>query len=256
MDENTKRLQDIATDILKCFHDTCEENDIRYSLAYGTMLGAVRHGGFIPWDDDVDVFMTYEEYEKFKNVFKSDKYELLDWDIDKDYPYLFPKLRKRGTTLIERDISELNYNIGAYIDLFVLYPVPDGILGKIKNMRFFINYKLYRLKELNLSAMGTATRAVARIAKPFLRLRRLIVRLNKIFRKSRGDLMRDVSILDRRYFIKTEYMNDLVKIPFGDLEVYVFRNAHEVLTNYYGDYMQLPPEDRRVSVHNFYKLDI
>ena len=256
MDENTKKIQEIATDILKCFHDTCESNGIRYSLAYGTMLGAVRHGGFIPWDDDIDVFITLEEYRKFKSVFESEEYELLDWENDKNYPYLFPKIRKKGTTLIERDISDLNYNIGVYIDLFILYPVPSGVMGKIRNLRFYTNYKLYRLKELNLGAMGGATRAAARILKPMLNLNRIIARANRIYQKSRGDFMRDASILDKKYFIDINDVNDLVKVRFEDIESYIFKNHHEILTAYYGDYMQLPPEDKRVSVHNFYKLDI
>ena len=256
MDEKTAAIQRVACDILKCFHETCEANGIRYSLAYGTMLGAIRHGGFIPWDDDVDVFMTQEEYKRFKSVFKSEEFELLDWENDKRYPYLFPKIRKKGTTLIERDISDLDYNIGVYIDIFVLYQVPSGFSRRIKKLRTTVAYKLYRLKELNLGAMGGATRAVARVAKCFLNLNRLVAKNNKIYAKSKGEQLRDTSMMDERTYLKTAEMESLTKVKFENIEAYVCENYHEILTRFYGDYMQLPPEDQRVSVHNFYKLEI
>ena len=257
MDENTAAIQKVACDILRFFHRTCEENGISYSLAYGTMLGAIRHGGFIPWDDDIDVFMTQEEYKRLKEVFASEDFELLDWENDKKYPYLFPKIRKKGTTLIERDISDLDYNLGVYIDIFVLYEVPNGALDRrIKALRTKVAYKLYRLKQLNLGAMGRATRTVARIVKPFLSLNRLIAKNNRIYARSKGDHLRDTSMLDPNTYLKTEEMRSVKKVAFEDIEAYVCENYHEMLTRQYGDYMQLPPEDQRVSVHNFYKLEI
>lgn len=257
MDEKTVAIQKVACDILRYFHQVCEKNGIRYSLAYGTMLGAIRHGGFIPWDDDIDVFMTQTEYKKFKEVFESDEFELLDWENDKKYPYLFPKIRKKGTTLIERDISDLDYNVGVYIDIFVLYEVPDGSFSrKVKKLRTKIAYKLYRLKQLNLGAMSGATRAVARVAKPFLSLNRLIAKNNKIYARTKGEYLRDTSMFKEHLYLKTEEMDDLKKTAFEDMEVYICENAHEILTRNYGDYMQLPPEDQRVSVHNFHKLEI
>lgn len=256
IDENTKVIQNIACDILKSFHETCEKNEISYSLAYGTMLGAIRHAGFIPWDDDVDVFMTLDEYEKFKRVFKSGEYMLLDWDIDKTYPYLFPKICKRGTTLIERNISDLNYNVGVYIDIFVLYQVPNGLARVIKKTQTMIAYKLYRLVELNLEVMGTSTRVVARVAKRILSLNKLIIENNRIYKRSKGELLRDTSMLDESTYLKIDEMNKLKKVAFENIEVYVCENYHEILTRLYGDYMQLPPEGQRSSNHDFYKLEV
>ena len=78
----TREIQKNVYPILEVFHATCERHQIKYSMAYGTMLGAVRHKDFIPWDDDIDVFMLRSEYEKLQAVFKSDYYELLDCEID------------------------------------------------------------------------------------------------------------------------------------------------------------------------------
>ena len=256
-DELTKKIQENAYQIFAAFHNICEDHQIKYSMAYGTLLGAVRHKGFIPWDDDIDVFMTQEEYKKLKKAFKSEEFELLDWENDKKYPYLFPKIRKKGTSLVESEISDLDYNLGVYIDIFILYQIPNTVISqKVKALHTKIAYKLYRLKQLNLSSMGRATRIVARLAKPFLNLNKLIALNNKIYARSTGDYMRDATMFDPRTYIKTEEINSLTKIVFEDIEAYVCTNYHEILTRQYGNYMQLPPEDQRVSVHNFYNLEI
>ena len=126
--KNLDSLHAVLHEILDDFDSFCRSNDIQYSLAYGTVLGAVRHKGFIPWDDDLDVMMTRENYNKFLTLFKNnEKYTLQKEQID--YPLYFSKLRKNGTTFIENIKYRKkwkNIHQGIYIDIFPLDKVSSN----------------------------------------------------------------------------------------------------------------------------------
>ena len=119
--------------ILKDFIQICEENNIQYFLDGGTLLGAIRHEGYIPWDDDIDVMMLREEYDKFINFMEknpSEKYDLLSLETKKDYIRAFSKLSLKGTHVEEYTDINTDYKIGISIDIFVLDYVPDKYLKK------------------------------------------------------------------------------------------------------------------------------
>ena len=252
----TAEIQKTAYGILKEFHNVCVVNNIKYSLAYGTLLGAVRHKGFIPWDDDIDVFMLRSEYNKLRSVFVSKSCELVDCDKDDEYPYLFPKIRKKDTTLIEKEISYLNYNIGVYIDIFVLDEVPRcKIKAYIKKLSLKIKYKKYRLCELNLDSINPLLRIVARLVKKFSSCNKLAKKCDNVYKNAKGDFLRDVTMPNKRYFISKEYMEKLIQMQFGDDCFSGSEKYDELLTSFYGDYMKLPDEKDRVSNHSFYKIE-
>lgn len=126
-------LHKTLLEILNDFDSFCRSNNIQYSLAYGTVLGAVRHKGFIPWDDDLDVMMTRENYNKFLWLYKdNEKYTLQKEQID--YPLYFSKLRKNETTFIENIKYRKkwkNIHQGIYIDIF-----PEDKVAKNKFLCF------------------------------------------------------------------------------------------------------------------------
>ncbi len=225
-------------------------------MAYGTLLGAVRHGDFIPWDDDVDVFMLRSEYEKFKEIYKSDCYELVDSDIDEKYPYLFPKVRKKGTVLIENNISDLNYNIGLYIDIFVLDEVPGGLRAALKKTEFLIKYKMYRLCTLNISNINRVLRIPARLLRKCIPYNKLAKSCGEVYKNEKGSLLRDSSMVDEKTYLKKEDMNKLELLQFGEDRFMGTSNYDSLLTRLYNAYMNLPPEDQRVSNHSFYKIEL
>lgn len=126
--KNLDSLHTVLHEILDDFDSFCRSNDIQYSLAYGTVLGAVRHKGFIPWDDDLDVMMTRENYNKFLTLFKNNEKYTLQAE-QKDYPLYFSKLRKNGTTFIENIKYRKkwrNIHQGVYIDIFPLDKVSTN----------------------------------------------------------------------------------------------------------------------------------
>ncbi|WP_196602245.1 LicD family protein [Pectinatus frisingensis] len=134
--EQTRKLQLEILDLLVEFDRICRINHIRYFLSCGTLLGAVRHHGFIPWDDDADVEMLREDYEKFVTVcnedIQKDKFFFQDSSTDSEYSWTYGKLRKRGTRYIRPGQSHLKQKDGICIDIFIL----DNISASTKIQRF------------------------------------------------------------------------------------------------------------------------
>lgn len=242
--------------MLIAFDEICMNNNIKYSLAYGSMIGAVRHHGFIPWDDDVDIFIVREEYQKLKSIFAHQQYELVDVENDENYPYLFPKFRDKTTTLVEEEISDCNYNIGIYLDLFVLDGTSIGFVDTIKRFKLKLLYKLYRLLVLNDNKLNFVMRFLKRVVGIFYSPHKLACKCDKIFRGQVGNKLRDVSMLYTKYYLDIKDMINIDRIMFENREFFVSRQYDAMLTRQYGDYMKLPPVEEQKSNHSFYKIAI
>ena len=127
--QSVKQVQQKILEVMKYIDKLCHDNGIVYYIMGGTALGAVRHGGFIPWDDDLDIFMTPSEYEKFKKVFEAEDsslFVLQEWRITPDY-LEYAKVRMNGTTFIEeafKDRKDLHQ--GIYVDIMILHKVPES----------------------------------------------------------------------------------------------------------------------------------
>ncbi len=139
--ENFKQKQ-LLLQLLDKFVEVCVQNNLKYYLAYGTVLGAIRHKGIIPWDDDIDIQMPREDYLKLQQLPKSvfgDEFQLSTWSNTPNYPYDFLKLEKLNTTLIER-LTKKVYIGGVYIDIFPL----DGLASdKIEQQNQKTKIKLF-----------------------------------------------------------------------------------------------------------------
>ena len=114
-----KELRDLQLDILQNVHDFCVAHGIHYSLAYGTLLGAIRHKGYIPWDDDIDIAMLRPDYEKFMREYKDEVYRFCECRLDKDIHIGFGKVEDTRTIIIEAGNTK---NLGVTIDVF---PIDD-----------------------------------------------------------------------------------------------------------------------------------
>ena len=125
--EILKQVQQMELEILRDFMDVCEENGLRYFGFAGTGIGAIRHGGFIPWDDDIDVAMPRADFEKAMAIIEkqyADKYYVLNTEHDPAYPLMTTRLCRKGTRFVEEAIKDVTCNFGIFLDLY-----PDAESG-------------------------------------------------------------------------------------------------------------------------------
>ena len=156
-----RKVQLTELKILEKIDEICKKNNINYFLIGGTLLGAVRHKGFIPWDDDIDVGMLREDYEKFINVCLKNgalgkDYYLHCNESDNDYFIPFIKVKKNNTTFAEKNIENINTHKGIFLDIFPYDNVPkphsfceklQAIIVRSTSDAIYLKYKIYKLKE-------------------------------------------------------------------------------------------------------------
>lgn len=168
--DELRHLQLVLLDCLLEVDRVCRANDIRYVIGFGTLLGAVRHGGFIPWDDDVDVVMTRENYDKFARVADQLNPQICffqDNATDKEYPWGYGKVRRTGTTYIRHGQEHLKHRSGMMIDIFPMDDLPQTLTG----MRWFYA-RCVVLRKLTYArvACKSASSALARFGFSLMRL--------------------------------------------------------------------------------------
>ena len=252
--QDKKALQDKLLEIVKYIDKICRENDIKYSLAYGSVLGAVRHKGFIPWDDDMDIFLTQEEYSKFKDAFLSadnEKFFLQEWNIIPNC-LEYAKIRMNGTTFIETNFKELkDVHQGIFVDVFILHKIPTDY--KFKKVYYYINQylTLYNLvTNKNWKAKNKKQNTIAKLVKFVpnkLIIKSFYNKLNK-FDKMEKDFNYHHWMMKGSYkkSLFSRDLFDLIEdIEFEDTKLKCCKNTHEYLTQTYGDYMVLPSEEQR-----------
>ncbi len=262
---STEELKRILVNMMVDIDEYCEKNNITYYLAYGTLLGAVRHKGFIPWDDDIDIMMPRADYEKFVSSFNNSSshaknIEVIDHLIEKDYYHPFAKVIQKETEVEECINSKLH--IGVFIDVFPLDYLP-GNLGIAKKK--FQSLSLYRLL---LDLKNMKTREGRSILKNFVvvvgnALMRIIPRsflINSIDKKAREITSKKDSlfianiafpIYSYKEIMPVEWLKTGIKADFEGHKLFIPSGYHQVLSQLYGDYMKLPPVEKRVTHHGF-----
>lgn len=251
-------LFDKLLDLLKEFDRVCRDNNIKYFVFAGTMLGAIRHKGFIPWDDDVDVIMLREDYNKLKKVadggvFK-EPYFFQNPSTDKGYPKGFCRLRNSNTTEIPFDDVAMNCNRGIFIDIFPLDVIPADFnkmqrqIKKLRTLRLFMNsFARY------YSGFGTVGTTRVKAAAYYLTLPLFklgILSMDKLYRKydqtaskyenSGGSMIGTIafSFEEKRWiFNKNWWESKVVWVNFEDMLVPVPEDYDALLRHSYGDYM-------------------
>ena len=139
-------VQKVQLEILLEFDRICRKHGLKYLLFAGTLLGAVRHKGFIPWDDDIDVCMLRGDYERFLTVCKDElsaELFLQTTDTDREYPLQFAKLRKNNTRFVEKSMSDLKIHHGVFIDIFPLDNVmPHSFIGRFQQISLYVLHRI------------------------------------------------------------------------------------------------------------------
>ena len=264
-DETLKYLQNLELMILKDFIKICNENNLTYYMYAGSLLGAIRHNGFIPWDDDLDVVMFREDFEKFKKIFNSnEKYTLLTNESEPNYFYFFAKLMLNGTVFEENWISQVNFRIGVNIDIFVLDDLAESKFKRFYQLRkSFFYSKLLNMSQIKLNDLPLFSKIISHSIHDILKLFR--VKTSSIYTNCLRFLKRypgnskyvfDISATAEEYplvFSKSDFYPP-TSIKFEDILVNVPKNYDEILKNLYGDYMELPPKEKRYN-HPIDNLD-
>lgn len=264
MNEIQKKL----LDMMKCFHDFCNENDLRYYAVGGTALGAVRHKGFIPWDDDLDVGMPRADYERFKSLSdvmnKNGRY-VVEFPLQKeDSIYPFCKIYDTETTLVENARNKVKR--GLYIDVFPLDGIGNSLEDGIQNFKKINFWKiLFNTKNCGIrkgrSFVKNCAVIFGRMIPDFVISRqKLIVKLNELGKQRvYDDYDYAVNIFgawNEKEVVQRAWLGVPQLCAFEDTYIYIPENADKYLQSLYGDYMKLPPEEKRISHHDYVECDI
>ena len=264
-----KETQQISLEILHTVAEICEEQHLRYALIYGTLIGVVRHHGYIPWDDDVDIMMPRPDYDKLLVYLKDHIQEyphlqVFNRDECPEYPYMITRISD-DRYVIEM-ANEKPFGMGVFIDI---YPY-DG-LGKTKDEAIKYGLKGDRLSSLCYQstrkhfAIETTTSPIRKIAKlPVYLYAKL--RGKDCFQDKLEQLARVKDYDDSEYvgcviwlswgekdIFPREWFDETIMMPFDKYEFRVPKEYDRVLRHEYGDYMKLPPEKDRVG-HHFFKV--
>lgn len=249
-----EEIKKIGLEILINVTDFCEKNSILYFLSCGTLLGCIRHKGFIPWDDDVDIMMPRPDYNKFLELYKDEKYGLLK---PSDGRYYYAKVYDKNTIKIEKMIDYKKYDyLGVDIDIFPL----DGIVNDQKEIDRIMNKSkklelLLRLSNQPIFYRKNPIKCVNRILPRIIGSKNLVKMIEKnaqTYRYEDSDYVTRIrntpngfagALLKDKYIppIKKEFEGHMFNVP-NDYDLW--------LTTFFGDYMSLPPEEKRNSHHN------
>lgn len=263
-----RRVQLTQLEIAREIKRVCEENDIRFFLLGGTYLGAVRHQGFIPWDDDMDLGMLRGEYEKFCRIAPEKlgpDYCLQTWYTEPNYGLPFGKVMKRGTVYLESKKSRRLQENGIYVDIFPFDSVPQDLQQRQKLAKHLL--RLYRLRLMKCGYKPWMEEEKVlwhkRLGYLFYQFQALFCGKQALARdydalaeaQPDTDTVSEQSGMAQPLYVRRAWCEDLVNYTFEGEQFPAPRAYDEFLTIYYGDYMQLPPEDQRENRHQIVQVD-
>ncbi|WP_080796987.1 LicD family protein [Arabiibacter massiliensis] len=271
--EETKSLQ---LDILLAFDEFCKKNELSYWLIYGTLLGAVRHEGFIPWDDDIDVVMPYGDYRRFIDIVNemgtggmmTQRYRVADYFIDSPIPYhqIFTKIYDTRTIATKSTLSRsLGFKEGIFIDVFALKGVPEDAetwKAQQEQLQYLADKVFYATESLaNIginhprTLLKHATAKAASLRKPY---REWIAAFKELesglpdphpSRKTVEAASSCYSMYAKGFVYPAAEWLPTLRVPFEGHDLPVPHCYDALLRTNYGNYMELPPEDKRKPSH-------
>lgn len=234
----------------------CRKCGINYSIWGGTLLGAARHKGFIPWDDDADVAFLREDYEKFRKALKTEldtsRFYFQDQRRTRGYRWTYGKLRRKGTEFVRVYQEHMPYRQGIFIDLFAMDYMPDNYgLRTVHNFVNFCYRKFFWSEVGKVADKSPLKRAVYRRMDrvPEMALKRSYWHFVSVAGKKKTDWARNYGDppLNREWGYKVRWMKNLAEIEFEGVKLMGLADYDEYLTFTYGDYMTLPPVGKRKS---------
>ena len=259
-----RELQLFSLNILKDVHEFCKSHKIQYSLAYGTLIGAIRHKGFIPWDDDVDIIMPRPDYEKFCKLYKSSYYKLAS---PHESYICFARVYDDQKTTSVQSVPWLKSKkrSGVWIDIFPIDSISDNeddfkkqyneanrlllLQGKVRSTKKTIKdtFVLRSFNQAIIKLMRAWLGKVIMITHPIDNVNKSYQEVIRKYTWGTTDHWAQLSCADNGYkdYGHVSWLSSYALFPFEDTSFYVLKDYQEWLSNKYGDYMALPPESER-----------
>ena len=263
-DEELKQVQDIQKELIGEVKRICKKCNIHFGMVGGTMLGAIRHNGYIPWDDDADIGFLRTEYEKFREACKTElnheKYYMQDLRDTEGYRWGYGKLRRKNTEFIRLNQEFMPYEQGISIDLMPFDNVPDGWLAKrIHFFRCFIYRKVFWSEVGSRAEENVWIRRIYQIMRliPMKWLLKSYQRFIDNGQKKKTKLVRILTFPTPKgvYGYERRWYTRLGMYQFDDMMLPGAKDFDGYLKVKYGNYMELPPVEKR-KTHPISKLNL
>ena len=257
-----KQFKKLLLDNLKNFDSFCKANNIAYFLMFGTLLGAVRHKGFIPWDDDIDLMIPRADYEKLIKIFnqKNSRYQLVSYETNNEFTAPLAKVIDTKTLLIQNYGYKEKVELGVYLDLFVLDGLPSDIKQQKKHIKTAYKYirkwvhANHQFHYKNNSIFKDILRFIYYLPSNIIGYKYYLNKIIDNCKKYNYDESKYVACIS--YFYRNPYIFlkeyfDVEFIDFENIKCPIPREYNKILEIVYGNWRELPPIEKRVSHHDY-----
>jgi len=254
---NEEEIKEIELGVMDYIHNLCEKENINYSLAYGTLLGAVRHKGYIPWDDDVDISLKRDEYDKLYQAVLRDNdpiYKVASWENDARYPYPFYRVYD-ARTVYENNYIENDIDLGICVDVFPFdyYADVNKEMVKLDTYRRLSVYTLYGIHSKS-AGLKNIVRYLLVLVFRLTRVKTWNKKMNLLSMQAKDSDSIDYLMENKRTSTKFEktLFDKVMDSPFEDRTYKIPEASHQILSAIYGDdFMEIPPVEKRVKHDDF-----
>ena len=254
---NEEEIKEVELGVMDYIHNLCQKENINYSLAYGTLLGAVRHKGYIPWDDDVDISLKRDEYDKLYQAVLRDNdpiYKVASWENDARYPYPFYRVYD-ARTVYENNYIENDIDLGICVDVFPFdyYADVNKEMVKLDTYRRLSVYTLYGIHSKN-AGLKNIVRYLLVLVFRLTRVKTWNKKMNLLSMQANDNDSIDYLMENKRTSTKFEktLLDKVMDSPFEDRTYKIPEASHQILSAIYGDdFMEIPPVEKRVKHDDF-----
>ena len=250
-------IKEVELGVMDYIHNICKEKGINYSLAYGSLLGAVRHRGFIPWDDDLDISLKRDQYDKLYQAILEDNnsiYKVVSWENDSRYPYPFYRVYD-SRTVYENNYIQNDIELGICVDVFPFddYKDVNKEITKLDMYRRLSVYTLYGIRNKE-AGIKNIVRYLMLVAFRLTRVKTWNKKLNDCSKESVNSEYIDYLMESKKYSTKIDAkaLDEVVECKFEDRVYNIPKDYDHILTTIYGsDYMDIPPIEKRIQHDDF-----